>query len=60
MQQPLGSGRLRNGPRLPPWSQAVTGRALLGVPRELVEPVTGERAGAQRRGSREGRWGRGA
>lgn len=40
VQQPLGSGRLRKGPGLPPWWQAAAAtRGALEVPQELAAPV---------------------
>ena len=65
VQQPLGSGRLRNGPGLLPWLQMAAGRWSQGVPQELAAPgkgredqgkekrVKGRAVGAGRLGLRE-------
>lgn len=41
VQQPLGSGRLRNGPGLLPWLQMAAGRWPQGIPQELAAPGKG-------------------
>lgn len=54
VQQPLGSGRLRNSPRLPPRLQVPTGRGRLGVPQELAAPVGERGPGDREEGPGEG------